>query len=257
MNLTDKRFVACLPAGTQNQKHKVWPLERYAEVLAWLHESHGLVPLLVGHEQEDAPIRSLAGMLAARGIDARSWLGQEGGIPMLGALLQQAALYVGNDSGPMHIAAALSVPVVGVFGGGTCQRFVPANGQSIAVIAELPCFGCYWHCIFDDAPCVRLVDVESVKMAIELVMKNEVPATRVLNVGPQLPVELVEIVERAKAKFGRGEAELSSAKKLRRRSKSRAGKNNRFSEVFELAIDGTISLACWPFFVAQLSIIAV
>ena len=199
LDLSGRRFVACLPAGTQNYKYKVWPLERYAEVLDWLHERQGLVPLLVGHEREDALIRSLAGMLAASGIEARTWLGQDGSIPMLGGLLQKAALFIGNDSGPMHIAAALKVPVVGVFGGGYGVRFAPANTQTMAVFAEIPCFGCCWQCIFGDAPCMRLVDVESVKRAIGLVTKNEAPASRLLNVGEQLPIELIEIIERAKA----------------------------------------------------------
>lgn len=198
LSLEGARYVACLPAGTNNQKIKVWPLERYSAVLDWLAMEHGMTPLIIGHEREAVAVRSLAGMLAARGIPAVSWLGGEGGIPMLAALLQQASLFLGNDSGPMHIAAAVGTPVIGVFGGGTAPRFFPCGKQSLSVIASLPCFGCYWDCVFGDAPCLQLVDVETVKEAIRRVLGGKPLEARVLDVGAALPESLVEMAGKAR-----------------------------------------------------------
>ena len=61
-------------------------------------------------------------------------------------LLGEARLYLGNDTGAMHLAAALGVPVTAVFGGGTWPRFVPAAVCGEAVVHPLPCFGCGWDC---------------------------------------------------------------------------------------------------------------
>ena len=61
----------------------------------------------------------------------------------LAALVQGAALVVANDSGPMHLAAALSRPVVAIFGP-TDPLWVGPYGQSAAVIAAgVSCAPCY------------------------------------------------------------------------------------------------------------------
>lgn len=201
LQLEGLHYVACLPAGTNNQKNKVWPLDRYVEILCWLAETRGLVPLIVGHVTEETPVRSLAKLIGTRGVDTRIWLGQTGDIPVLSALLEHAALYVGSDSGPMHISAALEVPTVGIFGGGHRFRFLPVGKRAIGVAAEIPCYGCHWNCIFDDAPCVRLVEVDHVKEAVGMVVGSEHLESRLLNVASRLPQALIEIIAKTKYKY--------------------------------------------------------
>ena len=91
---------------------------------------------------------------------------------MLAALSSLAKVYVGNDTGPMHIAAAVGIPVVGIFGGGTWPRFLPQASLAASVAGEMPCFGCGWSCLFADAPCLRLVGVDDVTEAVDSVLRR-------------------------------------------------------------------------------------
>src|SRR5207247_728847 len=65
-------------------------------------------------------------------------------IKVTGALLESCHLFVRNDSGPMHVAAALGVPTIGIFGPGTPRRTAPigSRGRVIAVSKDYPCSPC-------------------------------------------------------------------------------------------------------------------
>ena len=96
-----------------SKRAKNWSAEGYARVLEALESEHGLQPVLVGGpssvEREQAErIRALS---RARPIDA---LGDD--VRRLVWLLEGSALVVSPDTGPLHIARALNVPVVGLYG---------------------------------------------------------------------------------------------------------------------------------------------
>lgn len=59
-------------------------------------------------------------------------------VPATAAVLRRAALYIGNDSGPMHLAAAAGAPVVGVFGPTDAREYSPAGPRAVAVSADGP-----------------------------------------------------------------------------------------------------------------------
>jgi heptosyltransferase-3 len=164
LGLAPGRFAAIAAAGFANVAIKTWPAERFAETVAWLHRERGLPALLVGHRGEHAYLETVA---ATAGTEtSRVWVGDEGDLPLLAGLIGSARLYFGNDTGAMHLAAALGVPVAAVFGGGTWPRFQPAARRSISLVNPLPCFGCGWDCPFGDAPCVRAVTAEDACAAL-------------------------------------------------------------------------------------------
>ena len=163
-------FCMCFPAGTQKVAVKAWPPDRFAEVVAWLERARGVRSLVSGHRSESDAVHAVAELSRERGAHPGIWLGRDGEIPLLAALIRSARLYVGNDTGPMHMAAALRTPVVAVFGGGTWPRFLPRGRNNLAIAGDMPCFGCGWDCIFEDAPCMRLPSVEDVERGIEFVM---------------------------------------------------------------------------------------
>jgi ADP-heptose:LPS heptosyltransferase len=87
-------------------------------------------------------------------------------ITQTAALIQQASLFLGAESGMAHIAAASGVPSVVVIGGGHWGLFAPwLCGEKHVrwVTHRLPCFHCNWSCIFDEPKCIREIS------AIELV----------------------------------------------------------------------------------------
>jgi len=91
---------------------KLWPHRRYAEVAAHLGERYGM-PTVVPWAGET--MRRWANEIAQQSR-GHAVVAPALTLPELVALLSQARLYVGSDSGPLHMAAALNVPTVSMYG---------------------------------------------------------------------------------------------------------------------------------------------
>ncbi|HYP01296.1 MAG TPA: glycosyltransferase family 9 protein [Pyrinomonadaceae bacterium] len=94
-------------------------------------------------------------------------------LPEVSALAARAHLFVGNDSGIAHIAAAVGTPSVVVFGSSNIAHWRPwASAPSEVVREEMPCAPCagYTCSEFGEAECIRRVTVERVNAAIERVL---------------------------------------------------------------------------------------
>lgn len=167
--LVARNYVVCAAAGFANVAIKTWPAEQFAAVLRHLCERHGLRIVLIGSESEKPHLDVVAGAI---GGEVVVWVGRQGSLPELAALIADAAIFVGNDTGTMHLASALDVPTVAVFGGGTWPRFKPAGRRVVSIVHPLPCFGCGWDCAFGDAPCVKSVTIEDAIAAADFVFAN-------------------------------------------------------------------------------------
>jgi lipopolysaccharide heptosyltransferase II len=135
--LADRAFAALVPGAMWPTK--CWPRERYAAVAAGLVSRNGLRVLLLGGPPEralcDEIVRQAGtGVVSAAG---ETTLGQLGGI------IERARVFVGNDSGPTHMAAALGVPTVALFGPTDPGQFDHA-GQ-VALYRDLECSACSFY----------------------------------------------------------------------------------------------------------------
>ncbi len=105
---------------------KQWPAERYGEVAGRLAENGMKTLINFGPGEEDL----------ARAVEAGSGGAAEtftGSLTQLIALTRRARLFIGGDTGPMHLAAALGVPVVAIFGPTDPARNGPFGGRSIVL----------------------------------------------------------------------------------------------------------------------------
>lgn len=117
---------------------KRWKLEHFAALADRLVRSYQARILLLWGPSELEEVRKLRNLM-----NEKSYLAPESTLGRLGALLQRCDLVISNDSGPMHIAAALGVPTVGIFGP-TDFRLQGPYGEKheVAVKLGLPCLGC-------------------------------------------------------------------------------------------------------------------
>jgi ADP-heptose:LPS heptosyltransferase len=175
------KWAAVFAGGIVNVAVKSWPTDHFADLVVSIQSVQKLPVLLLGHVDE-APIVGEVADKAARngGTRPQVWLGKDGELPLLAAILADSRLYAGHDTGAMHLAAAVGRPVVGIFGGGHWPRFRPSAAQCISVVQPLPCFGCNWDCHFGDGPCVKTILASDVVAAVE----------RILAAGDK-PVDLV------------------------------------------------------------------
>ncbi len=103
---------------------KRWPMERYQEIVRRLvHERNAQVVLIGG--ADDAALNAI--LLDGLDVPKGSVLNLAGKTDFGGsaALLEQCTLFIGNDSSPMHLAAAVGIPVIGIFGPTSPQEYGP------------------------------------------------------------------------------------------------------------------------------------
>jgi ADP-heptose:LPS heptosyltransferase len=125
-------YVVLLP-GT-NWATKRWPVEYFASLVGPLKLRYGFMSVGAG----GAGAADLAQRIPGA-IDLR----RRTNLRQLVALLAGAELVIANDSGPMHIAAALDVPLVTVFGPTNPRRTGPWNRDDSVVRVDIPCSPCY------------------------------------------------------------------------------------------------------------------
>jgi heptosyltransferase II len=116
---------------------KRWLPERFAEVAAALARAHGLAPVIVGTAADRAAACAIEAELGkiepARGGPAAINLAGGTDLRQLIGVLAQCAVFVSNDSGAMHLAAAVGTPVVALFGP-TDERATAPVGERVAVL---------------------------------------------------------------------------------------------------------------------------
>lgn len=85
------------------------------------------------------------------------------------AVIAQAELFVGNDSGPAHIAAAVKTPLVVLFGPASSVRWSPWRAPSVLVQNYFPCNPCSMYTCeaFDEPECIRSITVDQALKAID------------------------------------------------------------------------------------------
>ena len=133
----DQRFVGINPGGTKPEKR--WLLERFAEVADRLHEETGLPALITW--RSDRPGQRPGD----RGCGGHAHPTDRGRAGLLGdtaALLERCNLLVTGDTGPMHMAVALALPVVALFGPTDPAKFRPFSSASVVLRHEKPCASC-------------------------------------------------------------------------------------------------------------------
>ncbi|MEQ8317854.1 MAG: glycosyltransferase family 9 protein [Phycisphaerales bacterium] len=178
-------FLAACVGHQEYTAVRNWRPERWAEALAhWMVEYDRPV-LLLGAQGESEVARTIGDALEAKGLEPRHWFGgPEGDTLLLAALLDASRAYVGKDTGPMHMAAALGKPVLAVFGGGTWPRFRPLVKPSVSITLAVPCSPCDWRCEQRRSHCVKDVPVSAVTAQIDRFENGEVEGADVVQIEP-------------------------------------------------------------------------
>ncbi len=162
---------------TASKAERAWHSERFGEMAARLERETNLRPVLLGTRAE----RHLHEGFVARCPSAVDLAGETtfGGMV---ALIAKSALFVGNDSGPMHVAAAVETPLVAIFGPGAPVKTAPYTSKVPfrVVYADLPCSPCrqsFWKdCSPTPSgkpPCLEAVSSSAVfRACLEVLKRN-------------------------------------------------------------------------------------
>jgi ADP-heptose:LPS heptosyltransferase len=112
---------------------KRWPVERTAELMRRLHDEHACDHLVFGLAPEDRALPLLERSVARRAFHSVELMH----LQTTAALIARCDAFVGNDTGLMHISAAVGTPTVAVFGPTSPRVALPDGARAIA--PSLPC----------------------------------------------------------------------------------------------------------------------
>ncbi len=166
--LIDKDFAVIHPAAAFATKQ--WAAANFGQVAERL-ASQGLPVVAITTPNESSIVDEL-NRHANQKVTSFSDLT----LPEITALLSRARLFVGNDSGIAHIAAAVRAPSVVIFGSSNTAHWRPwvsSEAAAEVVIEEMDCQPCHGYFCekFDEPECIKRVPVERVNAAIERVLR--------------------------------------------------------------------------------------
>ena len=142
---------------------KKWRPDHYASLLRRCCDEFDVRAVLVWGPGELDVVRAISEKIGHRGIITPPTT-----IPQLGAVLKRCTMMVTNDSGPMHIAAALGVPVVAVFGPTNPLLQGPLGSHSEVVRKEdLDCLACNLTACPIGNPCMEALSVDQVYRTVK------------------------------------------------------------------------------------------
>ncbi|HVG85720.1 MAG TPA: glycosyltransferase family 9 protein [Vicinamibacterales bacterium] len=147
-----------------------WPAERFAELAASLANLPQPVHVVITSGPSEADAASRVATLArqlARDDGERIVRCGEFDLSELAALVTRARLYIGGDSGPMHVAATTRTPIVALFGPTLPERSLPWRDPAVPSMAveagPLPCRPCHQRtCLPGDFRCLTGITVRQV-----------------------------------------------------------------------------------------------
>jgi len=159
----DEPYVVIHPSSLMSTKR--WDAALFAEVARTLKKRLFTIALTCG-PGEEAQVAEVA-----KGISQTTMmLGLS--IPELAELIRGAKLYIGNDSGPMHLAAAVGTPTIAIWGSSDSRRWRPWSVEHRVVQNPFECNPCPgYRCLVASSPlCIESVTVKQVEEAIEAVL---------------------------------------------------------------------------------------
>jgi len=161
---------------------KRWPENRFADLGDRLVEQYNAQIVIVGG-QEDVELAERINRLMNKKANV---VAGKMSIMETASLIEKCNLFISNDSGPMHIAAAVNTPVIAIFGPTIDTKNRPYGKMHIVIKKDLPCRPCYDYsrnikkikkC--STYNCLNLITVQDVMKTIEtysnvLVSKNKI-----------------------------------------------------------------------------------
>lgn len=142
-------------------KTKCWPIDNYLSLIERL-KGEGFLPILIGSNEFEETIE---GLIKESSDPPITFVDER--LKRLTALIKRSSLIVTNDSGPMHIAAAVNTPVVALFGPTNPLLTGPYGDGHIVIKKNMECAPCLERECSKEQECMKMISVEEVMEIIK------------------------------------------------------------------------------------------
>ncbi len=169
MGVSPEKTIVAIHPGSSNPA-KIWPSSYYAELIDRLKTELDCEVAILGGKNEISLSEGIRNASKTRALDFAGDLD----LKELAAMLERSALFIGNDAGPMHMAAAVNIPVIAIFGrnipGVSPTRWRPW-GKRHVVLYELPgCAPCLDVRCEYEYKCLKAITVDAVLEAAKKIL---------------------------------------------------------------------------------------
>ncbi len=154
----DGAWRCAIAPGASYGAAKCWPPERFASLADRLISECDADVIFFGTPGEKEIITRICSMMKSRAIS----LAGETSPRDLAALYSRCSLFIGNDSGAMHVAAAAGIPVIGIFGSTDPEGTAPVTQQFSLIREPVSCSPCFLRRCPVDHRCMTRISVDSV-----------------------------------------------------------------------------------------------
>ncbi len=162
---------AVMHPGTRRELKK-WPLDRFAKTAQYLKEKYQLDTVFIGDKNDVEDIKKVQATIPFITYSTAGILS----LGAFGALVKRATIYVGNDSGPLHISALNGTPSIGLYGPVAPTIFYPPVVNAVVLHKVLPCNPCnQLNCVHPENPCIQQISFEEVQEKIDVLLLNAAP----------------------------------------------------------------------------------
>ena len=151
----EQPLVGLLPFASD--AHKCWPGGRFAQLAQRLSRKE-IRCVIVGGPPDAAASDAITETAGAGTISCAG----RTDLPQLAALLRRCSLVIGNDTGPLHVAAAVGTPVLGLYGATDPEKVGPYGWVDRVLLHRQPCWPCGRKPTCTDSPCMMAISVEEV-----------------------------------------------------------------------------------------------
>ena len=163
LSVNNIQSFAVLHTGARRELRR-WPLKNFAALASYLKEKKQLDIIFCGDKSDVESIEELKS-----GIPFKTFsVAGDFSLIEFAALVSNANLFVGNESGPLHIASVAGALSLGLFGPGEPHVFYPYGKKTAFLHHVLECNPCdQVHCVHPENPCIQRITMEEVKEKVE------------------------------------------------------------------------------------------
>ncbi len=163
---TSRPLVGILP-GAQNSVAKIWLSSRFARVADLIIHNFGASVVFFGGSGDSSRVEEVRRQMQEPSVTLAGQIPLE----ILAAAIERCRVFVTNDTGPMHIAAAVGTPVVAIFGSTDPRITAPYCGPCSIIQANVPCSPCGKRKCDRNLECMQAISVDDVLRAVEYQIK--------------------------------------------------------------------------------------
>ncbi|RKY33038.1 MAG: lipopolysaccharide heptosyltransferase II [Candidatus Omnitrophota bacterium] len=139
---------------------KIWPPERFAEAADKLIDKYNFKTLIIAGPKDLPIAEKVAKNMRHQAVNLAGKIS----VSQLASILKRSSLFISNDSGPVHIASALGIPVISIFGrnqrGLSSVRWGPIGEKARILHKEVGCIECLAHNCKKEFACLKAIGAE-------------------------------------------------------------------------------------------------